>query len=46
MIDPERRSTGLPDWMAVALAVGGFLLFIYIGRHYYDSGIFARLLGP
>lgn len=45
MIDPEPRRSGVPDWMFLVLALGGFLLFVYIGRHS-DAWIFARLFGP
>ena len=45
MRNREGGESGLPNWMAVLLALAGFLLFLYAGRH---SGeyIFARLLAP
>jgi hypothetical protein len=45
MIDPEHRRSGLPDWMALVLALAGFWLFLYAGRHS-GSWFFSRLLGP
>jgi hypothetical protein len=44
-MEREGRKSGLPDWMAVVLALAGFLLFLYAGQHS-GSGIFARLLAP
>lgn len=45
MANREGGGSGLPDWMAVLLALAGFWLFLYAGRH---SGayIFERLLAP
>lgn len=45
MTNREGGGSGLPDWMAALLALGGFLLFLYAGRHS-GSYIFERLLGP
>jgi hypothetical protein len=44
-MDHKGRKSGLSDWMALLLALAGFLLFLYFGQHS-GSGIFARLLGP
>lgn len=45
MMGRKQKGSGLPEWMAILLALGGFLLFLYAGDHS-GSGIFARLLGP